>query len=378
MQYIIAIGIFQAMMIMTLLWRNRLRSSADDLLILLVACIASHLAIKFVIFNFIADQQVRNQMNTFTGLCYGPLLYLYALKVSQEKTFIPASKWYVFLPFIFGAIAYFTVAGVLYFSTNSDYRLLYWYNNVSTVAIVGTELCFTYLAVKVSRRHLAAEKHLERKMIQRIAICFCLISALTLPFFVRFSVTDFIHPLFIRSVVYAVLTYLCVWIGYHKLLFNTQTRVSYLFNEVSVENVGNLGNVEKQEAGKFPALQRKSPLSEARQKEIWEILESQVKDHKIFADSELNLDKLSIATGINKYHLSETLNTYAQKSFYQYINEYRIAYALSQMQILHRKEIPVNVLSLAYDAGFRAKSSFNRYFKEITGFTPTEHLKSLQ
>jgi len=125
-------------------------------------------------------------------------------------------------------------------------------------------------------------------------------------------------------------------------------------------------------------LQRKSPLTAQKQQEIWESLENHLRDRKLFADSELNLDKLAQATGINKYHISETLNTYAKKTFYQYINEYRIQYAITQMQILHRKEIPVNVLSLAYDAGFRAKSSFNRYFKDITGFTPTEHLKSLQ
>ena len=46
MQYIIAIGIFQALIVVALLLKNRLRSGGDELLILLVACIASHLAIK--------------------------------------------------------------------------------------------------------------------------------------------------------------------------------------------------------------------------------------------------------------------------------------------------------------------------------------------
>jgi len=34
--------------------------------------------------------------------------------------------------------------------------------------------------------------------------------------------------------------------------------------------------------------------------------------------------------------------------------------------------------TLAYDAGFKSKSSFNRYFKDITVYTPTDYYKGLQ
>ena len=369
MQYIIAIGIFQALIVVALLLKNRLRSGGDELLILLVACIASHLAIKFFIYNAIDDVHVRHQMNTFIGFCYGPLLYLYALKASNEN-FIPASRWYVFLPFVLGAIAYFTVGGVLFFSKSSDYRLLDWYNNISTFALLASELCFAFLALRVARQRLGKEKLKEKKMVERITACFLLIAILTIPFFISPYANELIHPMFFRSIVYAILTFLCIMIGYHKLFNSNQQELS----KVAVQDDA----VDKILVVKDHSLHRRSPLTAEKQQEIWENLENHLRDHKIFADSELNLDKLAQATGINKYHISETLNTYANKSFYQYINEYRIQYAISQMQILHRKEIPVNVLSLAYDAGFRAKSSFNRYFKEITGFTPTEHLKSLQ
>lgn len=368
MQYIIAIGIFQAMIVIALLLKSRLQSSGDGLLILLLSCIAAHLAIKFFIFSSVDDVQVRHQMNTFIGFCYGPLLYLYALKASHSE-FIPASRWYFFLPFILGAIAYFTVGGVLFLSKSSDYRLLAWYNEVSTFALLASELCFAFLALRVARRHLTG-KLKERKMVERIAACFLLIAVLSIPFFVSPYLNGFVHPLLIRSIVYAILTLLCIMIGYYRLFIgHPQELNSFVVKDFSTD---------KLLVTKENSLQRKSPLTAEKQQEIWESLENHLRDHKLFADSELNLDKLAQATGINKYHISETLNTYAKKSFYQYINEYRIQYAISQMQILHRKEIPVNVLSLAYDAGFRAKSSFNRYFKDITGFTPTEHLKSLQ
>jgi AraC-like DNA-binding protein len=37
----------------------------------------------------------------------------------------------------------------------------------------------------------------------------------------------------------------------------------------------------------------------------------------------------------------------------------------------------INFLSFAYESGFKSKSSFNRYFKEIIGKTPSEYYKSL-
>ena len=37
----------------------------------------------------------------------------------------------------------------------------------------------------------------------------------------------------------------------------------------------------------------------------------------------------------------------------------------------------INFLSFAYEAGFKSKSSFNRYFKDIIGKTPSEYYKNL-
>lgn len=361
MQYIIAIGVFQAIIVVALLWKNKLKSSGDGLLMLLVGCIAAHLGIKFLIYSLVTDAHVRQQMNTFIGFCYGPLLYLYALK-SRNAHFIPASKWYVFVPFIVGAIAYFTVAGVLFVSKSSDYRLLGWYNEVSTFALLAAQLFFAFLSLRISRRDLDSTKFREKKMIKYIVGCFFAITLFSMPFWTSGYLATWVEPFLVRSVIYAILTFICILIGYEKVL--------------------GTGSIPEPIPVDFKAsteiAPRKLQLSLERQQEIWEILESHLNEHKVFADSELNLDKLASATGLNKYHISETLNTYAQKSFYQYINGHRIHYAIDQMEVLNRKDIPVNVLSLAYDAGFRAKSSFNRYFKEITGFTPTEHLKSLE
>ena len=104
-------------------------------------------------------------------------------------------------------------------------------------------------------------------------------------------------------------------------------------------------------------------------------LESAMAKEAYFKDSELTLDKLATYTKNSKYHISETLNHYLHKPFYLFVNEYRIEYVKEQMKILAMKDYEINMLSLAYDAGFNSKSSFNRYFKEIVGETPSSYFK---
>lgn len=382
MQYIISIGIFQALVAIALLWKNKLRKGADDLLILLVGCIATHLAIKFVIFNFINDEQVRYQMNTFMGLCYGPLLYLYAIK-ARDASFVPASKWYVFLPFIIGAISYFTVAGVLFYSSSAGYRLLKSYNEISFWVLVLSDLFFVCLAMRETKNYKLDTIAREKQMVQRIAYCFMVISALSFVFYFITYVSGKGYSIIFRSIIYAILAGLSVMIIRYKYVAVNNATEPQMPEETALSGTGITEHQSEENTIEdlVPALGplvRKPVLSQEEQRQIWISLEQQIKQNKIFTDSELNLDKLAQATGINKYHISETLNSFAHKTFYQYINEYRIDFALHQMQVFQEKAIQVNVLSLAYDAGFKAKSSFNRYFKDITGLTPTEYLKSLQ
>ena len=382
MHNIIAIGIFQALIAAVLLWKNKLRSTPDGLLILFIMCIACHLTIKFVIYNFINDAQVRHQMNTFIGFCYGPLLYLYSLKVSDDR-FIPASKWYVFIPVIVAAIAYFTVAGVLYFSNTSGYILLNWYNHGTGLSILASDVFYVFLALRNRKKYLGIDKKKEKQMIGVISNYFLLIVFSSIPFYIAMYVFGFQDMILFRSTAYAILTCLCVTIVYYKyVVFAGQNDMEYFvgenvaWNEFVTINKENAANLSDNKTPETPA--KRFTLPSDRQKEIWDKLESHMVQARLFTDSDLNLDKLAQLTGINKYHISETLNTYAQKPFYQYINEYRIRYAIEKIENLHRKQLPINLLTLSYDAGFKAKSSFNRYFKEITGITPSEHIKSFQ
>lgn len=368
MHHIIAIGIFQAIVAAGMLWKGKVRTSADYLLIMFIACIGCHLSIKFVIYTFVNDEQVRQQMNTFIGFCYAPLLYLYARKVDDEA-FMPATRWYVFLPFVAAAIAYFTIAGVIMISGTSGYGLLKWYNLGSYCGILLSDIGYAWLALRIGRG-FEEDKVVEKRIVALIAWCFLGMVCVSGPVYFAntFFHADVMIP--VRMITYTALSALCVMIVYYKFVAGVAPEAAVLAAEtVPVVPSG---------ATESP-LSRKAVMSGEKQKEIWESLEAQMHRNLFFTDCELNLDKLAGLTGINKYHLSETLNSFAGKSFYQYINEYRIAYALKEMELVSAGQSgEFNFLSLAYKSGFKAKSSFNRYFKEITGFTPSEHLRILR
>ena len=84
----------------------------------------------------------------------------------------------------------------------------------------------------------------------------------------------------------------------------------------------------------------------------------------------LNLTSLSKAVGIAERSISEALNGHLNKNFYQFVNEYRIKDV--QEKLMNPENTHLKILSLAFDAGFNSKATFNRLFKSYTGLTPKE------
>ena len=93
---------------------------------------------------------------------------------------------------------------------------------------------------------------------------------------------------------------------------------------------------------------------------------------RIYLDPDLSLEILASRMKMSRHHLTQLLNEKLEKNFYSFINEYRIEEAIDR---LNDPSLQVNILSLAFDCGFNSKSSFNNYFKKITGSTPTAYRK---
>lgn len=394
MKYIIAIGMFQALLAAVLLLRSRYRKNADDLLISLVVCIGIHLSIKFFIFTFVEDQQVLNMMNTFIGFCYIPLLYLYTLKTIRPE-FVSASKWYLFIPFVIGAIGYFSTVCVLSATSPKAYLVLYWYNTLSLYTLLPLDIIFScgiiYLAINKLPRNSQ-----EKKLIVQLASLFLCIGVLG-TIFTIFSSAIFALNYLSRSIIYTLLIVITIRIITYKygVFIEPVSQISGNEMFLSMANFGTVSeisneietntnafllkntiveNASVQETEPLQTQKRKEILSQSEMFKILLKLEKAMEKEQYFMDSELTLDKLAKLTTVNKYHISETLNHFVNKPFYTFVNEYRIEYVKEKLKSLSEKNSSITILELAYEAGFNSKSSFNRYFKEITTYTPREYL----
>lgn len=93
---------------------------------------------------------------------------------------------------------------------------------------------------------------------------------------------------------------------------------------------------------------------------------------KIYRNPNLSLDCLAERLSISSGYLSRLINDITNKSFNQFTNEYRVKE--SQKNLISKEFSHYNILSIGLESGFNSKASFNRNFKDITGFAPQEYI----
>lgn len=96
---------------------------------------------------------------------------------------------------------------------------------------------------------------------------------------------------------------------------------------------------------------------------------------RLWQDSDLTLADLARRLATTPHKLSEVLNSELEQTFYDFVNGYRVRYV--QGRIGGEEARNLTILSLALDAGFASKSTFNDVFKKHTGQTPSAYRRSV-
>jgi len=99
-----------------------------------------------------------------------------------------------------------------------------------------------------------------------------------------------------------------------------------------------------------------------------EKLEIAMLQEKLYRNPELTLSELAAHLGTNPSFLSKIINRIFEKNFNDFVNQYRVMEVKAQLS--NPEFAHLTIMSLAYDAGFNSKATFNRAFKKFTGDSP--------
>ncbi len=123
-------------------------------------------------------------------------------------------------------------------------------------------------------------------------------------------------------------------------------------------------------AQKIKELGNPSKKQYTRNNSYFKKLEYLIQSKKIYSDPNLSLGSTAQMLGISACYLSSMVNAIVNRSFIDYINEYRVTDVKRNLRLEEFEQY--TIVSVGLEAGFNSKSAFYSAFKKHTGITPTK------
>lgn len=146
------------------------------------------------------------------------------------------------------------------------------------------------------------------------------------------------------------------WMGYFVILQFP------LFQAMPYSEIANPAETPKQ----------LSPKTVEYHKKLMQFME----EESLYTDPELNLPYLAKKLQISPGYLSQIINEKENKSFFEFVNHYRVEAA--KAKLTNTEFDQYSIMGIALESGFNSKSTFNSLFKKFTGQTPSSYKKSFQ
>lgn len=172
----------------------------------------------------------------------------------------------------------------------------------------------------------------------------------------------------ISSALIAVYVYALGYTGFLKSEIFTHPEISKSIDQIPKVSFSYLQDSRQDKVDPLSKYQ-KSGLSQEQAKTYLADLIEMMETKKPYQDSDLSLDQLAEMLSISPHNLSEVINVYLKQSFFDLVNNYRVEQV--KKDLTNPAKNNLTFLSLAIDAGFNSKSTFNAIFKKLTGQTPS-------
>lgn len=355
MDYILIITFVQAWYFAsTILLNKQTKKASDWLLMGWLLIIGVHALFTFLQTQGYVHSGYLAVLNSSLPFLQGPFLFLYVCSHKKENFLLAKRHLLHVVPFlvIFGIQLYYFIRSVSLATSSGKVIYVHFLSSGGYVTSIFLGLLTLYLFFSIwytySGNFFARNKLTWiRTFVGFVGSIWALsVFAIVFPSLINHSLQSNIS-----MSVFALLTGLVYLSGYFRMENSEQTDVPIVFS---------------------PKYQ-KSLLPEEESKHIWELVEVQVRENKVYLDQDLSLKDLAEQLDLPMNKLSQAINRHANMKFTDYLNKYRVENVITLMEDPTYQHL--SLLGLALDSGFSSKATFNRAFKRFTGKTPSQHKK---
>ncbi len=345
-----------------------------------------HLAIfmLFGSFVFLGELLFHNQyfrvyssiynLIVFATIAQIPAFYLYLISLTEKRINLKRYIKHFSFPFLISVILFY-----FHFILLSREDSIALFANFYSPELLGQHLKTTYIVELVARNsflllaifylitiRLKVKRHFKEVM------NYCSDSDSKNLKWISLSTLFFIIILLISATVCNPITKEVIYYYEYSIV------IPFLLYGVVFWFIGFLGNRQELAILPYEPNTNSASIPDSLKSNIIEQLILTMEKDKLYLLPNLTLPELAQKTGTNRYYLSKLINDEYEMNFNQFINKYRIGYAIDLMINEDNENNEVKLYEIASKSGFNSYISFIRGFKRITKKTPEEFYNSLK
>ena len=302
----------------------------------------------------------------------GPLLYFYVSSLAVENFRLKPIHLLHIIPFLLVSIHRSTIqvvpiAGPPELTDNPNYL----YNKIYYSFLIISVFVYWVLGLELILKHrknipLYFSNYSGKNTLTWLIFVLSLFLALFIANFSMFYVQNVLELRMIRfpslSFDLTLFTFIMIYFGINQ---------SAIYER---EEEQSNGYIQKVHANNREPKYIGSALDDQELSALTETVIKYLRHKKPYLNPEYSLQMMVVDLKISRHKLSQVINRSQKKNFYKFINEFRLE-EVKEMLVDPAYE-HYSVLGIAMECGFNSKTSFNRIFKEETGFTPTAYKKN--
>ena len=372
MNTVFTIGIFLCFFLQFLLISKKNKSTADRILAVWMFIFGLNLFLSYLIYplGYKSTYPILVGIDNPLPLLHGPMLYLYILySVRPNHKF----NWKIYIHFVPALLSWLLLSEFIFlFSIEEQLMVIRGdvdkysaFFNFSIIAIIISGIAYPIYSYFLLNKHhnlintnFSYEESINLKWlgycIWGIGFIYLVVAILYLLDSWLGVEADFNTDMIVYSLVILFIFFLGYFGIRHQGIFS---------GDIKADRIA-----EPKSAGEYNRSGLKSDDAVRYHKKLVKLM----KTSKPYLEPKLTLSNLADELDISINHLSQVINQYEGKNFFDFVNSYRVEeFKIRALDPANRN---FSILAIAYDSGFNSKSSFNQVFKKMTGKTPSQYM----